>query len=132
MTYPIPQNNNLPVPVLADNAESNHTVRSKTEAASDSIGGEARESTTQTRPTHKEGSRGGQFISPQSSFERFILHHRLFCEHEGCKFRLTPAIRVNSLHSKPMAVCAEHYQDSAPSAQLRDERTKQPTVQMER
>jgi hypothetical protein len=43
-----------------------------------------------------------------NSFERFILHNRIYCEHEGCKFRLTPAVQVLSLYKKPVAVCEEH------------------------
>lgn len=46
-----------------------------------------------------------------NSFEQFLLHHRIYCEHEGCKFKLSPAVRVNSLYKNPVAVCEEHWQE---------------------
>jgi hypothetical protein len=42
-----------------------------------------------------------------NSYERFLLYHRPICEVDFC---MKPSVRIESLYSKPVAMCENHWQ----------------------
>jgi hypothetical protein len=66
---------------------------------------------------HKNALIFGDTMSEETepnSFERFLIHHRPFCEVGTC---MKPTVRIASPYKNPVAVCEKHWQEDQPIEQ---------------